>query len=493
MDINLLKEIKADRKHNRWQPLCDEARQNLITERRKDKKLEFKCLSPVTDTERIFDKNKDHQNLENVHQSLKKLANVYLCLHRYAINLINKRKEGNLAVIKIIKMYTGYWVSNFTTMEEIAIDNLHYLGYKPNGDQLILDTEEKPSYEAKTVAIDCFLAYIYCQYVFEIIKQVSDLKYSFGVARKILFKINNGVLIDDLKGICEREKLQERKDKDDDFNIRKEDFTSNHNHHIQQQPLHVNQHQSFQTPSNMDHHSSNHPLNRENPQKPTGISLYDNQQQSPTSSTAYPYASNGQPHSNLPQNQGRSVAFSPSLSQGQQPFGNPTHHQYYHSPSYQNPGQASEPQNFHNSNPSNYGNTHQQSNPTGHDLYGDANDDWRATEAETASPHSSEIPTHHQKGNNVNQQMHGSAAQQMDPNAHQQTGTHAHQQWNRPGEQAMERSSNQAQSAEGSGPQQLAKPIPRPRKSPANSGNMQNNPDSTFSTNDINETPSYAL
>uniref|UniRef100_A0A7M5V890 Uncharacterized protein n=1 Tax=Clytia hemisphaerica TaxID=252671 RepID=A0A7M5V890_9CNID len=157
MDINLLKEIKADRKHNRWQPLCDEARQNLITERRKDKKLEFKCLSPVTDTERIFDKNKDHQNLENVHQSLKKLANVYLCLHRYAINLINKRKEGNLAVIKIIKMYTGYWVSNFTTMEEIAIDNLHYLGYKPNGDQLILDTEEKPSYEAKTpYSIDSF-------------------------------------------------------------------------------------------------------------------------------------------------------------------------------------------------------------------------------------------------------------------------------------------------------------------------------------------------
>eukprot|EP00111_Clytia_hemisphaerica_P021217 TCONS_00062481-protein len=313
-------------------------------------------------------------------------------------------------------MYTGYWVSNFTTMEEIAIDNLHYLGYKPNGDQLILDTEEKPSYEAKT-------------------------------------------------GICEREKLQERKDKDDDFNIRKEDFTSNHNHHIQQQPPHVNQHQSFQTPSNMDHHSSNHPLNRENPQKPTGISLYDNQQQSPT----YPYSSNGQPHSNLPQNQVRPIAYPPSLPQGQQPFGNLTHQQYYQPPSYQNPGlQATEPQNFHNSNLSNYGNTHPQSNPTGHDLYGDALDDLRETEADTASPHSSERPTHHQRGDNVNQQMHGYSAQQMDHNAHQQGGIPPNQQM------------------------QPARPVPKPRRNPpANLGNMQNNPDSNFSTNEITEEPTF--
>ena len=104
MDIENLKDCKANREHALWKELCNEAKQNLITGNQKEKKIEFKCFSPKTEIEGLFDKNKDPQNLKNVVSRLEKLANLYLCLHRYAINLINKKKEGNLEVIKVIKV-----------------------------------------------------------------------------------------------------------------------------------------------------------------------------------------------------------------------------------------------------------------------------------------------------------------------------------------------------------------------------------------------------
>ena len=95
--------LKADDNHKNYKTIMEEFTQHCVT------KISFTDCAPSTPNEQIQQIFKDAKDNEVLAKKLMTLANAYLCLHRYALNLCGK---FNMQIARQIKVI--FFLHNFS-------------------------------------------------------------------------------------------------------------------------------------------------------------------------------------------------------------------------------------------------------------------------------------------------------------------------------------------------------------------------------------------